>query len=239
MKNTTILKDELGLLRADRSAVLIELRSLSQELKDKHSEIEKAEKILADIKNKTLLETARRDDMRGRVVFLSTDESKLRQELNTLNIKLESARNKNSQEIKLHLGRIKELEDKEEELRKSIASLKETFDNNMNAMNNNLSGVTSEFKRTKEELVLTVEELSTAQKELESIRSEEKKLLKDRLKKEDKIRAREKALQMQERGMRKREEDIQTMASDLTVLYFRLKEAYPDVDIDKLITKAI
>lgn len=242
MKNPTILKDELGLLRADRSAVLIELRTLGDELKEIHTEIGKAEKILADVKNNTLKETARRDDIRTRAVLLRKEEGDLKQEINTLTAKTEAARTKNSQEINLHLGRIKELRNQEEELLSRIEELKRTFDKNMTAMNSNLSETTAKYKAVDSALNDKVNELNKATEELGVIKEEEKKITKDRLKREDKIRARERGLTMAERGLAKREEDLMTMASDLTVVYFRLKELYakvdPSVDIDRLITKA-
>jgi len=238
MKNTTILKDELGLLKADKSAVINELRTLGDELRAIHNKIESAEKVLADIHNETLLETARRDDVHGRAVLLSTQLSKLKQELNTLTIKTEAARNRNAQDEKLHLGRIKELVEEEAGLESSISSLKKTYDKNMAALNNNLSEASAEFRAVKEQLGYVEEQRNTASIELAKIIGEEKKVIKERLKREDKVRAREKSLEMRERGLRKREEDIQTMASDLTILYYRFKEAYPDIDIDRLITKA-
>jgi len=242
MKTTTILKDELGLLKADTSAVLIELESLGDELKNTQEEVEKSEKDLADVKNLIEEETARRDDMHVRVVFLRSEEGALKHELNTLSIKTEVARNKNSQEIKLHLGRIKELSEEEHSLGSSIGELKKTYDNNVTAMNNNLIELNSRVKNTNSILVVTTKELRETQVVMDKLRGEEKKLTKDRLRREDKIRAREKSINREEHGLRLRGADLQTMAGDLIIVYSRLKELYakvdPKVDIDKLITKA-
>lgn len=242
MKNPIILKDELVLLKADRSAVLIELRSLSTQLIASQEAIEESQQILADIKEQILNETARRDEMHDRAVLLRKEVGDLNQELNTLTIKVETARVKNNQETKLHLGRIKELSEEEEALLDSINNLKITFDKNMNAMNMNLSEATTNYKDIDTKLSEKRDELEKATEKIESIREEEKKLTKDRLKREDKIRSREKSIDMKERGLEKREEDLQTMSNDLMIIYFRLKDLYakvdPSVDIDKLITKA-
>ena len=73
--------------------------------------------------------------------------------------------------------------------------------------------------------------------------AEEKKMTKDRLKREDKLRVREKTCDSKEVSLLKREEDLITMSKDMTIVYGRLKEIYsqihPDVDLDKLIFKAI
>lgn len=243
MSKPTILKDELGILKADKSAVLIELRSLGEELKEAQKKIRDAEKNLADVKNQIEEETARRDDMYSRVVFLSEQESELKQELNSTTIKAEAARNKYAQEVKQHLGRIKELEERKRVLDNSFSTLKEVYDKNANAVNDNLSDLNKELRKTKSEFSTKSKELKDVQESLETFKKEEGKLTKERLKREDKIRAREKNLEMLERGIKKREEDLQTMAGDLTVIYYRLKELYakvdPKIDIDRLITKAI
>lgn len=237
MKNTKVLKDELGILTADRSAVIIELSSLGKSLKELHSEIDKAEKNLADVKDETLLETARRDDMRSRAISLGDEVSALKQELNTLSIKTEVARTKNAQETKLHLGRIKELNEEIETLRDSLEELKETYDRNTRAMNLNFSDLNTRYRDTNEQAEVASKELAKITKEVDSLKEEEKRITKERLKREDKVRAREKSLERRERGLEKREEDVKTFASDLTIIYYRLKEAYPDIDIDKLIKK--
>ena len=238
MRNTTILKDEVSILKADKSAVKKELESLGKELRGIQGEISNAEETLADIKTEILLQTARRDEVRDRAVSLSEEVSALKQERSTWIGKTEVARSKNSQEEKLHLGRIRELKKEEEALTGSIGELKDTYDRNAQAMNNNLSDLNNRYRAVNDELNKTDKALKKAQDELKKSIDEDKKLTKERLKREDKIRQREKSLDRRERGIRKQEEDLETMAADLIIVYSRLKEAYPDVDIDKLITKA-
>ena len=240
MKNPTILKDELGLLRADRSAVITELRNLSEQLKEAKMELAKQEAAREVVKREIQKEAARLEQTRSRAVFFKQELESNRDESRSVAKKLESLKVQVSLETKDHLGRIKELRDKEEELHRNIDGAKRLFDANSIEL-------TGKIQRRESELASIVKQrdaaniaLEEAKKELKSTITEDKKLLKERLKREDKVRAREKNVKAKEEALSKQEEDLSTLASDMTILYGRLKELYaevkPDIDLDKLIT---
>lgn len=239
MKNPTILKDELSILRADKSSVLTELRSLGEQLKEKQKEIEVARQTLADVKDKTSLETARRDEIRDRAVFLESQISSLTEEYKEIQKKTESARTKNALEQRLHLGRIKELEQEKKDVQSEINSLKNTYDKNQKALANNYSDLTARYRDTNEKYKEVEKEYKRLSKEITNLEEQERKATKERLKREDKIRSREKALEKREQEQDKRQESLEEMASDLLIIYSRLREKNPDVEIDKLINKAV
>lgn len=243
MKNPTILKDELGLLRADRSAVLMELRKIGEELKDIYILKSSTLSELAEMRNTIQEEAARLSDLRGRAVFVKTELTEYTQELKNMKNSWETARVKNSQDIKLHLGRIKELEEDEAILKDKISNLKRTYDNNSSVYlqhemdrNIKLRAIDSEIKNRE------VESKTIASK-LDKDIAEDKRITKERLKREDKLRVRERNLEAKESSVLKKEEDLITMAGDIAIVYGRLKELYAKIDdgidLDKLIMQAI
>lgn len=243
MKNSTILKDELSLLNSDRSAVITELRKASEDLKNTHIEKSVLDSQVVEVKDSIQTEMTRLDDVRSRVFSYNAELAVVKQDLTNERAKYESARVKNAQEYKLHLGRIKELEDKEKRFKEAIAELKEIFDKNSKALGIGISDKTAELRQLESKLDTLNKESAKKEKELKSAEEDEKKLTKERLKREDKIRNREKILDAREISLSKKEEDLMTMAKDMTVIYGRIKEVYsrthPDVDLDKLILNAI
>lgn len=242
MKNPTILKDELGLLRADRSAVITELRKASESLKTIKKElVEEEAQLEVVLRNKTD-ESARLKEIQSRAFLLQEEVKNKTNEVKSLDAVRETARLRNSHEVKLHLGRIKELRDKEDEIKARVAELIETFDRNVNILNNNLSEKKAEYRDLDSKITQMDKALKEKTKELEEHIKESEKLTKARLKREDKIRVREKQLGAKEEALSKKEEDLLTMAKDITIVYGRLKELYakvdPDVDLDRLILKA-
>lgn len=243
MKNPTILKDELSLLLADKSAVITELRNAGTELKNVLNDIHKTESKREAVRKELLEETARLEDTRGRAVSVKGELTVSTQELKNVLNTLDQSKQKNSQETRSHLGRIKELEDEEAGILIEIARLKSLFDKNSKVYNEHESDRKAKIRS----LDLQIKEKETALAGLTSqhtkMEVEEKKMTKDRLKREDKLRVREKNCDSKEVSLLKREEDLITMSKDMTIVYGRLKEIYsqihPDVDLDKLIFKAI
>ena len=141
MKNPTILKDELSLLRADKSAVVTELRKYSKALKDELIEISKLESKREVVKRDILEDTARLDDIRNRAVVVRDELAVSKQDLKNINNANDLAQVKNSQETKLHLGRIKELEVKEEDTVKETSRLKSVYDTNYKVYNEHESHI--------------------------------------------------------------------------------------------------
>lgn len=243
MKNPVILKDELGLLRADRSAVLMELRKVGDELKDIYILKSATLSELSDVRNTIKEETARLDDLRGRAVFVKSELADYTQDLKNIKNSWETARVKNSQEIKLHLGRIKDLKDEEANVMDMVSQLKRTYDNNSSVYlqheierNIKLRALDTDIK---DKEVHSTKLSSKLEKDL----IEDKKITKERLKREDKLRARERLVNAKDSALEKREEDLLTMSRDIGIVYSRLKELYskvdPSVDLDKLIIQAI
>lgn len=243
MKNPTILKDELGLLKADRSAVLRELRQVSDDLKGLYLKRSDTEDELAELRITILEETARLDDIRGRAVLVKKELEQCTQDLRNNRVTWETTRVKNAQEQKLHLGRIKEYKNKEEELKGSISGLKDNYDNNLKVYRQSEQERANKLRAINLDIDKAEKKLSDIEKKLLKDIEEDKKITKERLKREDKLRAREKALEAREKSNSKKEEDMITMAADMTIVYGRLKELYakeyPEVDLDKLIMQAI
>lgn len=243
MKNPIVLKDELRILNADRSAVLTELRNRGQQLKDTQMEIEEAEQRLAEVETETREKRARLDEIVSRASFVSDEIAKKKQELSSTSLRLETESVKNSHQRKLHLGRIKELEEKEHELLRNADELKKVYDSNSTLFISTISELKKKLRDMTIELDEKVTEHKKVTKEVDALKEEDKKITKERLKREDKVRSRERAVELRELGLSKREEDLATMSNDLLIIYHRLKEAYatydPDLDIDRLIFKAV
>jgi len=243
MKNPTILKDELSLLRADKSAVITELRNKSKEIKEISNEITKLEIKRTEVKDEILDETARLDDIRSRAVSVKAELVRDTQDLKNVQNTLDISKQKNSQEVKNHLGRIKELEEEEKDILVEIARLKSLFDKNSRVYNEHESERGAKIRSLDSQIKTKTDELNAVTVQLAKAEAEDKKMTKDRLKREDKIRQREKALEGKELSIMKWEEDLITMSKDMSIVYGRLKELYakvqPDVDLDRLILKAI
>jgi chromosome segregation ATPase len=239
MKNPTILKDELGLLNADKSAVMIELRGASEKLKETFNEINEAESKLDEVRTEITETTARLDELRSRAVSVKAELATVKQDLQNTQNSYESSKVKNSQEIKLHLGRIKELEEEEQATLNEIAKLKALYDKNSDAYAQHTSDKQTYLRALSKDIKLSESELSKLTTSITKNREEDKKMTKERLKREDKIRVREKNLESREKSMEKKEEDIVTMVKDMTIIYGRLKELYynidPTVDLDRLV----
>lgn len=243
MKNTTILKDELGLLNADRSAVITELRRLSDELTKKNIEVATAKDEHSEVRQMILDEITRLEDIRGRVIFVTAELAHLNNELIQTRNKSETSRVKNALDIKLHLGRIKELEDKNQTVLDKIASSRDTYDSNLQVLNSAILDKKADIRNLSKEYTNIEDELSKIKKAKDSLFEEDKRLTKERLKKEDKIRNRERILDAKLISLDKKEEDLITMSKDMSVIYMRLKRLYldvnPEVDLDKLVMQAI
>lgn len=239
MKNPTILRDELGLLNADKSAVVTELRLASQQLKDTNSDIMLAEKKLKGVHDTILITTARLDDLRARAVSVRDEFNATSQDLRNVQQSYETFRVKNTQEIKLHLGRIKELGEQEEATLTEIAKLKALYDKNSDTYAQHLSERLTKLRQLDNEIKEKGAQLDKQKKEADKTAEADKKITKDRLKREDKIRTRERNMELRERAIKMREEDLITMSNDMTIVYGRLKELYasidPNKDLDKLI----
>jgi len=240
MKNSIILKDELSILKEGRSAVLTELANKTKELKEVISLISKEEKRLADIREDKQEEMARLDDIRGRANSFNREIGQLAQEAKNNRVSWEAASVRNAQDIKLHLGRIKELKEVEQEAIDRVDELKRRYDHSSDLYAGHLSEKNNHLR----ELDKKIQELSDRAKELEQeiVISEEaeKKATKERLKREDKLRIREKNIEGKELSLDRREEDMNRMSRDMMIMYARLKELYskidPKVDLDKLVT---
>jgi chromosome segregation ATPase len=241
MKNPTVQKDELGILTSDKSVVLKALRKASEELKVTVNEKESAEEDLLKVRQNIKIESARLLEIEGRAVSVNRDIGYKQQELAKLNVAYDKASVRNSHEEKRYLGRIKELERKEEELLKSIDGLKTVYERNRDQFAENLSEIENKYRVKNSELSELESSVSESTTELNNIKKEEKKITKERLKREDKVRVRERQADARELAISKREEDVMTIHSDLVIMYGRLKELYqqldPSVDLDKLIMK--
>lgn len=239
MKNSIILKDELSILKEGRSAVLTELALKTKELKDTISLITKAEKQLADVIKDKQEEMARLDDIRGRANSFKREVGQLAQEAKSNRVSWEAASVRNAQEVKLHLGRIKELKDAEQECLDRISELKRSYDKSSDLYISHLSEKKSFLRELDTEIESKQTLLKDLTKQLVSLDEEKKRATKERLKREDKIREREKNLAGKEFSLGKREEDMNRMSKDMMIMYGRLKEIYskekPEVDLDKLI----
>jgi len=243
MKNPTILKGELSLLRADKSAVIAELRKTSKLIKEGREEVNELYLERKGAKADILEEMARLDEITSRAVFVREELKVLTQDLKNRVAQSDVFDQKSSQEKRLHLGRIKELNQEQEDSVREISRLKHLFDKNSLTFNSlesereaKLKDILFTLERKEKELVLLTDKLETK-------KEEEKKVTKDRLKREDKIRLREKNLDGREISIGKREEDLITMSKDMTIMYGRLKELYSKADskvnLDRLIIQAL
>jgi len=195
------------------------------------------------VKSEILDETARLDDIRDRAVSVKGELVTDSQELKNVRNALDISKQKNSQELKLHLGRIKELEEEENTTIAEIARLKSLFDKNSRVYNEHESDRGAAIRSLDAQIKVKTEELKLITAEFEKKEAEDKKMTKDRLKREDKLRLREKILDGKEGSLMKWEEDLINMSKDMTIVYGRLKEVYartnPEVDLDKLILQAL
>lgn len=243
MKNPTILKDELSLLRADKSAVVTELRRAGKDLKDTLIGVVKAEAKREVVRSSILEETARLDDIRNRAVFEKKELAVISQDLKNMQNTHDSSSVKNNQERKLHLGRIKELEKEEESVLIEISRLKSLYDSNSKVFNEHESGRLARLRDLDSKTQGVEVKLKEKEEALSKLAGEDKKMTKDRLRREDKLRLREKTLDAKETSVGKREEDLITMSKDMSIVYGRIKELYlkvdPNIDLDKLILQAL
>jgi len=243
MKNPTILKGELSLLRADKSAVITELRKSSTLLKKEKEAINELELKREGVRIEILEEVARLDKLKSRAIFVRDELKELTQSLKNRENQDEVSSVRSAQERKLHLGRIKDLNEQEEEVIGEVSRLKSLYDKNSATFNKHESERMVKLRALDAELLNKSSELFKVELSLEKRTEEEYKLTKSRLKREDKIRLREKNLDAKEVSLGKREEDLITMSKDMTIVYGRLKEMYsrehPDVNLDKLILNAL
>jgi DNA repair exonuclease SbcCD ATPase subunit len=242
MKNSTILRDELSIFKADKSAVVAELRLAGQELKKIKTEIDQEEIRWADVQQQIKDDLFRRDNLRAQAKQAKDEFEEYSNGAKNMRSSYETLSVKNAQAEKLHLGRIKDLKRKEEEVIESISRLKENFDKNNFRFSETLKLQEKEIRDNKKIIKETESNIKFVTKVLDEVQSEEKKLTKERLKREDKIRAREKAIEIRESVVEKKEDDLETMANDILLVYGRLKEYYskvdPTVELDKLIFNA-
>lgn len=243
MKNPTILKDELGLLKADMSAVLKELNAVGDQLKDAYIRKQEANNELAEVKNTILEEIARLDDLRGRAILVNKDLIQYTQDLRNMKNSWESARIKNAQEVKLHLGRIKDLDTRKEKLEDIISDLKDTYDKNVTVYHEAELEKKAKLKSLDEEIKIKEKEVKEVLARLDSNLDKEKKTAKERQEREDSIQTRESYLVAKEESMNKKAEDLINLSLDLAIVYGRLKELYakvdPEVDLDRLIKQVL
>jgi hypothetical protein len=243
MKNPTILKDELSLLRADKSSVLTELRNSSKQLKEIMEEVGKQEVKRERVREDILEEMARLDEIKSRAIFVKDGLAKMSQDHKNAQLSYDRLLLKSSQENKLQLGRIKELKEQEELIIGEIGRLKGLFDKNSAIYNSHESERLTKMRDLNNSIAKKEKELKELTSSLEDKLKEDKKITKERLKREDKIRIREKNSEAKEFVLAKREEDLITMSKDMTIVYGRLKELYskiqPELDLDKIILKAI
>ena len=241
MKNSTILKDELGLLKTDMSAVLKELNKVGDDLKDLYIIKDKTLNELAEVRDTILEETARLDDLRGRAVFVNKKLIQYTQDLRNMKNSWETARVRNAQEIKLHLGRTSDIEKKRQKTEDSIEHLKDIYDKNLYIYKQNEEEKKKRLQEIEKDIIATEKNLKDVQAKLYKDIEEDKRITKDRLKREDKIRNREAYLIAKEESMKKKEEDLVNLSVDLAIVYGRLKELYakvdPMVDLDRLVTQ--
>ena len=106
MNNSAVLKDELSLLKTDVSAVLIELRKLSDELNVVHVKISDANKELAEILKQKNQEAAELNAAREALKEINKELKNKRLESISLSKSLDSNSVKRTQLEKDHLGRI-------------------------------------------------------------------------------------------------------------------------------------
>ena len=243
MKNPTILKGELSLLRADKSAVLTELRRSSKELKESREEINKLDLQHKGVRADIIDEVARLEKLTSRAIFVSNEITTLNQEIKNRENQNDITNRKNTQEVKLFLGRIQQLTVNEADVISEIGRLKNLFDNNSQVYNKQESARLARLRTLESDIKSAETASQKITKELEDKVEQEKKITKDRLKREDKLRLKEKNLDGRELSLNKREEDLITMSKDMTIVYGRLRELHKEAgsaaNLDKLILQAL
>lgn len=239
MKNTTIVRDELGILNAGKSAILVELGKARTELHDIQRQIIESQSHLNEVQQETKEEMARLDDLRDRAFSVKTDMANVSQEYKTIYKSYETVKVKNAQAERQHSLKIKDLVDKKEELEKKIDDLKSLFDLNSKAYTVKLSEIQREIKKIEADRDLTKKALETFLCDLAIAKEEDRKITKERLKREDKLRTREKLAELREKSLNKKEEDIMSASRDIVIVYNRLKELYheidPTIDLERLV----
>lgn len=243
MKDTTILKDELSILKSGKSAVIIELKNATNELNGVKDLILKEEANLEGVKRSVLEYVERLDVARKSLTIMEKNLVGIMSELGSHRNTLETLKIKSKQEKTEHLGRIKSLQKEEEAIKEHISKLKDVYDSNLYTYNSNIKALTEKEKRISIEVKAKEEKLEYLNQSLDKTIEEDKRLTKERLKREDKLRMREKLNEAKEFSLSKKEEDIVAMTRDVTIIYNRLKELYavvdPSVDLDRLITQPI
>lgn len=238
MKETK-LRDELRFLKDDKSAVLSELNTASQELKDVNEKILEAKSEWKEIRDDIKQESTRLDDIQERVVAVKKSLTENKQGYRNITGLYEATKYKNSQEQKEHLGKIKELQEKKNKLHREISETKLTFDTNYEILSVAIREKQEELKRLEKNIDTEGKRLQAIRKDIDTNIKEEKKLVKERLKFEDKLKKRENKAELYEKSLKLKEQDLENMGRDMRIIYSRLKELYKDVDpkidLDKLV----
>lgn len=239
MKNTTIVKDELGILNAGKSAILVELGMARTELHDIQRQIIESQSHLNEVQQETKDEMARLDNLRDRAISVKSEMATVTQDYKSIYKSYETVKVKNSQEERQHSIKIKDLTEKKLELEKKIDDLKTLFDLNSKAYHVKLIELQNEIRKVEADAKKSKSERDAFQKELALMKEEDHKITKERLKREDKIRNREKLAELREKSLNKKEEDIMSASRDVIIVYNRLKELYhdidPTIDLEKLV----
>lgn len=239
MKNTTTVSDELGILNAGKSAILVELGKARTELHDIQRQILEERSHLNEIQQEKEEEMARLDDIRDRAFSVKTELANVTNDYKSIYKSYETVKVKNSQVERQHSIKIKDLEEKRIDLEKRIDDLKSLFDLNSKAYNVKLIELQNEIRKAETEKVKAKAGLDSFLHKLSVAQEEEKKITKERLRREDKIRQRERLAELKEQSLNKKEEDIMSASRDIIIVYNRLKELYhevdPTIDLDKLV----
>jgi chromosome segregation ATPase len=243
MKNEKVLKDELNILKSDRSAILTEVRFAGEELKRVNAELSSAEQRLLDVEELIQKRDEVLSEMKKEEKILKDSLSRIKQDINTAELKYEVVMTRASHREKQHLGRIKELKDAQLREENRLEELKNAYDKNSNVLNSSISERKAEERKLNTNVSVLKKEVEEAKAFLKKTNEEVKKATKDRLKKEDKLRARERLVEREEKALAKKQEDFSIMASDVVVVYYRLKELYtkidPSINFEKLVNKTI
>lgn len=239
MKNTTIVKDELGILNAGKSAILVELGMARTELHDTQRQIIESQSHLNEVQQETKDEMARLDNLRDRAISVKSEMATVTQDYKSIYKSYETVKVKNSQEERQHSIKIKDLTEKKLELEKKIDDLKTLFDLNSKAYHVKLIELQNEIRKAELDKTQAKAGLDSFLQKLAIAKEEDKKITKERLKREDKIRNREKLAELREKSLNKKEEDIMSASRDVIIVYNRLKELYheidPTIDLEKLV----
>lgn len=241
MNKINKLKDELSILKGDKSQIVMELRNLSNELKELNASIAKAKDELIDVTSEKSNETARLSDIQNRAFLLSEEMTNLSQRIKTLRKEEDDITIKKVQQERQHLRRLANVENIISDRKDEAEEVRKIFENNHNQFEIKRKELDKEIKdllKTKQLLEKQLEKQEIKYKELVV---KESVLTKERLKKESKIRNREKLLEKNEEAVKIHEDTLIAMQEDMMIVYGRLKELYaevkPGVDLDKLITQ--